>query len=269
MSNDDLAKAIATLGESLPASPAEPQRDLERGRSGLRRQRRWQALAAVTATAVIAGGGYALSHSLGNDTPSTSVAGDPAAAPSGSTAPTPSPTPVPTGRILKEFQRVLATHLDPQWDHLVPRRKPNANEQVCGELSGIVGLGSKYDWRNPGENGLGMLQLMVERHPEKGVSPCGLAPFDSCTPLKDPGTAERAWKVVAGSSIGDVVRRIDGSQVTLTAHPLFGNNSLVPLESMDLEIADLLTAAADPALTLPGLIADRDFAMTTATRAGD
>lgn len=159
--------------------------------------------------------------------------------------------------LLASWQRVLAEHLDPGWEHLVKYTKRNGNQQTSTDASGeLSALGSKYGWQNTGESGLGMLQLTVSSGWSGlywlcGYSGQGDEAWD-CRDLRPPAGAVSAQAAVHDGVTEVAVERADGHVVVLSVDALFGNNSTVPVSGIDLSERSLAEAAADPRLALPG-----------------
>ncbi|WKN48091.1 hypothetical protein [Nocardioides sp. Arc9.136] len=151
------------------------------------------------------------------------------------------------------WQEVLAEHVDPGWEHLVRSSDENANEQSAGGRAGLTSLGSRFGWRVPGEDGLGMLVVSVSTGWGDAFYPCRGPSRDgwTCRAAEVPGADEaRVGERDGVTSVA--LRQADGEVVVVTADPLFGNNSTVPVPTFDVGADDLLAAAADPRLSLPG-----------------
>lgn len=242
----------------LPTSPLEE--DLARGRARVRRERLLVGGATLAVAAVLAGGwGLVLGDGPGGDATAShgSIATDPSA---GSTSAPPQPSssakPEPSGfgsgdpaedlPVLRRWNSVLAENLDPTREHL---------EQITREtwnVQGGVGHGSRFGWRNVGEDGLGMLQLFVaeSRWADEIDSPCTWGTM-RCQEAAAPAGAERVRVGRDGAAVAVVVDRTDGVSVALTFDPLFGNNSLTPVSGSSLTPEALVGAALDRRLTPP------------------
>ena len=265
------------LATRLPVPEVPVADDLARGRRRVRRTRLAAASAALATLAVIGTAAAAAPALLGADqspryadrhgTPrpspdaSASTLPDeveitPSRAPGQDRRhllPPPPTTSRDTKRTLAAWQRVLAEHLDPRWQHLVRYdARTNGNEQ-SGTSGGVVtSLGSKYGWQNAGEQGLGMLQVSVNADWSTLYWECGAAGAGwSCHDADAPGGGKA--RVAEHDGVLDVaVEHADGTVVVLTADSLFGNNSTVPVSGMGLSEGDLVRAAADDRLALPG-----------------
>ena len=164
---------------------------------------------------------------------------------------------------LAEWQRVLAEHLDPGWQHLVKYdAKTNGNVQSASSGSATTSLGSKYGWQVAGESGLGMLQLSVNASWQGLYWECGTPGSGwACHTARGP-QREKA-RVARHDGVLDVaVEHADGEVVVLTADSLFGNNSTVPVSGLDVTEKGLVEAAADERLALPGGLPDFPPALT-------
>jgi hypothetical protein len=251
----DLADRVA-----LPVTPLAD--DLARGRRRVRRVR----AALVGATAVVAvavvGGVGIVVGTRGHDAGRAPVVVDP-----------PDPTPAQASdvgvpwpsqperrRQLREFQEVLAERLDPAGEHLEPWG-PSNGEQSGGTVAEdrLTGTGTKLSWTNPGEDGLGMLQIYVSQGWDLQFNwTCA----GGCRDVTPPDGAVSAQVHERGGVLEVGVEHADGNVVVLSADPLFGNNSTVPVSSIDLTEDQLLQAAADPRLALPGVLAPQPPALT-------
>ncbi|WP_121255942.1 hypothetical protein [Nocardioides ferulae] len=266
------------LAERAPAPSTAVGDDLQRGRRRLRRQRLTVGGAAL-ATVLVVGAGAAVGPGMVDRAQSPDVAG-------GTDGPNPTPSetpraqkmmqievgdprPVPWGTPLDRnpigtgpdhdatlvaWQEVLAEHVDPQWEHLVRRDGSNANQQSTAGSGQVLALGSRYGWQNPGQDGLGMLQIAVNRGWREAMHPCHDSGPDEgwqCEAAEAPEATE-AWVAERDGQLSVAVEQADdGEVVVLTADPLFGNNSRIPVDELGLSAEALLQAAADPRLSLP------------------
>ncbi|WP_205471552.1 hypothetical protein [Nocardioides sp. SYSU D00038] len=271
-----LADGLHRLARDAALPPTAPADDVRRGRGRLRRQRLLVGVGAATTVGVVALGS-ALLGGGDQDTSTPPVAGGSEVA-----DPTPVEPPepqdgervLPTVRgdevaagaaadplgeptdhtaTLRRYHRVLAERLDPRGEHLEPWSADTANQQGSGAGDLMTSLGSKFGWRNPGEEGLGMLQVNVSA----GWSPDSTQMFCGSELACEDVTGPNGERAVVGStsSAGRVVVAVehaDGQVVVLTSDALFGNNSTVPVSGTGLEVDELLAAAADDRLSLPG-----------------
>lgn len=264
----ELAQGIATPDTPVATDVARGRRRLLRGRLA----------AGGSVLAVLAVVGVGLSVVPGDDAAGpTPELGGASGVPTPSGASTPSAVPSPSAgeqltatdaqalvgdrttdhELLASWQRVLAEHLDPGWQHLVKYTKRNGNQQgSTGPAGRPSSLGSKYGWRNTGESGLGMLQLTVSSGWTGLYWLCGYTGQGDeawdCRDLEPPAGAVAA-QVAQHDGITEVaVERADGHVVVLAVDALFGNNSRVPVSGIDLSDRSLAAAAADPRIGLPG-----------------
>jgi hypothetical protein len=138
------------------------------------------------------------------------------------------------GELLQVYRDVLVVHLDPSGEHL--QVKPD-NVQSGG------GLGTKLGWKVPGEEGLGMVEIFVGDGWGGFVG--GLCGDDGQQCVTKDVDGIHATVSESGGVTSVLVKRDDGSNVLLTVNPLFGNNSLVPVSSMDISVDDMIRAAGD------------------------
>lgn len=232
----DLEQRLRDLAGSVPTPATPVEQDLERGRRRVRRTR-WLATgggAAGVAVLALAVGLVGAATDPGGTTPS---------GPATQATDSPSPTPSParddrTGaELLQTYRDVLAEHLDPDGTHL--QKKPD-NLQSGG------GLGTKLGWTMPDQDGLGMVEIFVGGGWRGSVDVRCAVPAAACSVITVDGTDASLveWE-------GSTTVVVEGAQgpVSITVDPLFGNNSLVPVEGMDIPVDDLVRAAADERLT--------------------
>ncbi|WP_408896668.1 hypothetical protein ACJ5H2_17265 [Nocardioides sp. R1-1] len=245
------------------AATSDPHGDLRRGR----RRRTRNRVAAGCASLVVVASATAVAALAGGEE-RVPVAQDPLPAPTTSPAAPPVRCVDPEGGrpgaggawapvapdLLDGYRTVLGAHLDPAGRHLAPAA---TNEQVgtrseptCGAgLARLTSYGTKLAWRLPGESGVGMVQLEVTDQPwaeaQLRLSHDSWRPH----PVDLPGV--RSAEVAAyDGGVAVVVHRADGLSVGIDANTLFGNDSLTPVSGVDLDVDQLLSAAADPRLTL-------------------
>lgn len=149
--------------------------------------------------------------------------------------------------VLQKYRDVLAEHLDPAGEHL--------QKTVTGMQGGVAAsgraIGTKLGWTVEGEDGLGMVQLAVG----SGWDGVGLRCEDTgwaCEDVDHPG-AKTARVATHDGAHTYAVERSDGTVVTITLDPLFGNNSTIPVSKIDLGEKEVMAAAADPRLVVPEL----------------
>ncbi len=254
MTATDLERELDRLAERIEAPVVPVSADLARGRRRLLRHRLAVAGAAAATVAVVGGAAW-----WGQGTVQSLP--DPAERlPDGGRTSEPATQAQPLPDLddrashadeLSAWNDVLAEHLDPRREHLQPYTSRTGNQQTSGGGHGLSTLGSRYGWRNAGEEGLGMLEVSVSRSraawwPCHGGAEVGL----TCRDARGPNGEEA--RVGTSDSVTTVqLVQQDGDVVALTLDLLFGNNSLVPISGSDLTPAQLLEAAADDRLDLP------------------
>ena len=233
------------LLEILDVPPTDPTADVARGERSLRRRRRTQVSAAVLS--VVAALGLALGSSSRSPGPVGFAGGTSTASSS-----EPDQTQVAQQqvermerRLLRRavhdqrdtYRKVLVAHLDPGGGRLGP---------VNGEQGGSGTYGTKFDWNHGG-----MLEIVLSR------SWLGAGHFYA---LEDAGMAPTSYVghpaqvSTTGDDVVVSVRHRNGIIVTLIASTSFGNNGTTT-SAIGLTQAQLLDAAADPALNLPPWVA--------------
>lgn len=218
--------------------------DVARGRRGLRRRRTLTALCSLGVVAVVGVGATLAFGSDGDRATPVATASDtptPTATPSATATQTPEPADTRNAKqLLTDQAKVLEGYLDPSGTHL--------DTKVTGFQGSGDGLGAKLGWSVPGEPGLGMVEFFVGR--DTGSVDDAFATFcDPSTPCESRHVhGVRVQVQHQGGSTGLIVHRDDGSFVEFLIDPLFGNNSLTPVESLDLPIATLVEAALDPGM---------------------
>ena len=232
----DLETRLRELAASVPPPSTPVEQDLERGRRRMRRTRFLVTGGAAAGVAAIAIAAALTGAAL--DAPGTAPDGP---ATHGAPAkPTPTHKPVVPdrtgGELLQRYRNVLAEHIDPSGAHL--QKKPD-NLQAGG------GLGTKLGWKNPGESGLGMVEIFVGDGWAGFVGDlCGGGV--ACSQQDVDGLHATVARADGVTSV--LVQRDDGSNVLITVDPLFGNNSLVPVNSLEIPVDDLIRAAGDERL---------------------
>jgi hypothetical protein len=266
----DVDRALRDLAQRVVVPVTTVADDLARGRRRVRRVRRAGVTAAALAVAAVIGVGASLSAGPETSTrppANVDVATDPADPPEAvaiEAVPGPGVLPMPDRaerrELLRGYQLVLSEHLDPDGRHLQPYGASNGQQSVGGR-GRLAGIGAKLSWTNPGESGLGMLQVFVSHGWDQQFDwYCG----GRCRDVPAPEGAVSA-QVHEHDGILEVgVERADGHVVVLSANPLFGNNSTVPVSGLDLTEQALLEAAADPRLALPGVLVPQPPPITAA-----
>ncbi|HET9420250.1 MAG TPA: hypothetical protein VFO49_03865 [Nocardioides sp.] len=239
---NDIDRRLHQLGATIRTPHVPLEDDLARGhrRLGLHR---WLVTGGTVAGVTVIALGVALAGDVLDDGPSSAP---PASAPSSAPAPDvpspkPSEPPAPedqrTGaELLRDYRDVIAEHIDPDGSHL--QKKPD-NLQSGG------GLGTKLGWSVPGQDGLGMVEVFVGN----GWNSFTGADCDYGAQCRTERVDGITAEVVEWNGATTVVVRRDDGPVAITVDALFGNNSLVPVEGMEIPIDDLVRAAGDERLT--------------------
>lgn len=180
---------------------------------------------------------------------------------------TPTPTETPIDPFVIGFDKTRQLLLDTAVEHFDPDRQHLPNQSTNGQSGGypVSRAGTKLDWTNPGEQGLGMVQVAVTG-PDYGASDeYAVADFasrfgcdieaDTCSEQTIPGTDQTV--VVAEPHAADetlllgvVYERADGSFVGVAVHDLFGNNSQVAVSDVDIDLEQAIAFVTDPDLKL-------------------
>jgi hypothetical protein len=262
-----------------PAMASQPEDDIWRGERRLRRRRTLVVTAGLAAGVVMVTGAVAvLPNALGGDA-TLQVAGEPAATATASPSPaptttpeTPSITPSPSVSALADdpfpypatrqlLLEAAVRHLDPKREHL-PEQSTNA--QIGG-----TAVGSKLDWTVRGEDGMGMVKVVVtspdaesEEYALEGLladigclnEPGGK---NACKLQTIPGTSEQAWVGVErpgqDAALSVLYKRADGSYVGIGTYDLFGNSSEIPVSKVDVSLEQAFGFVTDPSLKrVPG-----------------
>src|SRR5512139_1684229 len=131
---------------------------------------------------------------------------------------------------------LAAEHLDPEKRYL---NYSTRSLQSGSDSTGHRTLGIKLGWKVPGEPGEGMVQIAVSDMTGPDRPTCGENLEMQCRPLAlSDGESVEVGEADDGSY--DVLyRRADGVSVHVRVDPLFGNNSLVPVEEMRIDRRDV------------------------------
>jgi hypothetical protein len=137
---------------------------------------------------------------------------------------------------------VARDHLDPAGEHL----SMHPNYQSSGRS-----IGTKLNWKVPGEPGLGMVQVGIE---PPGMTDSGRRfeigcdEYFSCE-RRELADGSSAWVGQSGDGlIGVAYEQADGESVWVLVDPLFGNNSQTPVSAVDISVDDLLAYVSDDRL---------------------
>lgn len=177
-----------------------------------------------------------------SSTPSPTPTSDP------TTEPTPDPTTDPTvpptdttkvrlHQVLRYYNDVLAEHLDPGRDHLQPYSRKTDTKETTKSGGKLFAVGSTYRWEDG--QALGGLEVTVASGWDQLEWECGASysDWDCHTPAFQAPVAEVATH---DGVLQAAVEHADGQVVVVTA------------DGLDSAESELLAAAADERLTLPG-----------------
>jgi hypothetical protein len=248
----DLAE-IDDLLDRIEVPPLDPEADVVRGRSALRRRHRLQVAGAALSVGALAAIGVtvqgaswvsgASDPSYLNRTPARFLSPDSSSPGSIHRPPNETDervrelqhrlTDVTTQRTLQRYRDVIAQHLGPGGDQL---------RVTQDEEGGSGSFGTKMDWRHGG-----MLEIVVgSRWDAAG----GSYPLEYAAMRPTTYDGRPARVSTAGDDLVVSVRHTDGTVVTLLASTSFGNNH-TSTPHLDLTQPQLLAAAADERLDLP------------------
>ncbi len=234
----DLEQRLRELAATVPAPTTPVEQDLERGRRRVRRTR-WLATGGAAAGVAAIALGVGLAGSVSD--PSGSEPAPATQATEATETPTPQPSTARDDRtgaeLLQAYRDVLAEHLDPDGTHL--QKKPD-------NLQSGAGLGTKLGWTMPGQDGLGLVEVFVGRGRQLFIGITCEEPTVECSDTSVDGISAQVMRWEGSTTV--VVEQTGGT-VAITLNPLFGNNSLVPVEGMDIPVDDVVRAAADERLT--------------------
>lgn len=287
--DDELRRLFAAIRfvdePQFPPGTGSVDDDIERARRGLRKRRlmTWGS-AAVSCAVIISGiavaapnldlgdGRVPVAEGTADDTTDESATGESPA----ETAPDPvaadiNPCPAESPPEPDEelgglvgfpetrqcLLEIAVKHFDPEWGHL-PEQTTNTQ---AGRGSNGSSVGTKLAWTNPGEDGMGLVQVAVttpgwadNEHAAldmPGMSICRISP-DACRSEPIPGADEEVLVVEDNPehdwSLAVLYERPDGSMVSVAIGDLFGNNSLVPVENVDITLDHAIAFVTDPAL---------------------
>lgn len=261
--------------------PAEPQMETVVGSYVLLGERRLRRRRMVIAAAGILGSVAAIATGIAialPDDPATGVV-EPSTREIARPSPQVTPSPLESPPTLPEvdelpFSATRQLLIDSAIEHFDPARSHMTAESGSFSGRGIgdkVEVGTKLGWTVPGESGEGMLYVAVtapgyvaEEHALELFAGLGtdlqIAEFSQ---RELPGTGEQAWvaeNVQTGAFgtlvIGVVYERGDGSLVGVGAYDMFGNNSLEPVSTIDVDLHRAAAFVTDPDLGIAA--ADRD-----------
>jgi hypothetical protein len=157
----------------------------------------------------------------------------------------------------KHTYNLVRAHLDPHGRHLDPY---SAGFSGGGGRRSIQ-VGQKLGWSVTGEQGQGMLLVSVTRM-APGVEPrtagderdglCAGSSVDAtCRPDTVDGRKVSVARLPGGGYVVDYLQP-DGEVASAWVDPLFGNNTSIPLKSIDVPLEDVVGLLADPQLDVIG-----------------
>lgn len=278
---DELADRLHELGERAPFPVGDPNHDIRRGRTALRRRRRIRGAVGVTAALAAVGLAAASLPALNllgsGDTvvmpaggPSKSTAQKSVTAPKVtskssshpknlcvSTAKTAfQPTPAELAAV-KAYHETAVKTLDPSGKHLDPADKAGLETGgggTCDPKTGPHGgaLGTKIGWNSGGQ--LGVIEIEVDapdQHQPGLILTTGWKPYDGPLPtgIAKAKVVDYSYHGQSGHTV--LARRADGSTVVIDANPFWGNNDVPgspPATGLP-GVQKLLELAASPMLT--------------------
>lgn len=265
---ESIEDELNRLAADVEVPLADPADDLARGRARLRRRRAGVGGAAVASLAVAAViGGVALAGGgaggRADEEPGYAGQSDATSELSGSEAveqvrerhaeePAAVDPPDSIDAALLVYRDVVAEYLDPSGEHL--QKRPNNEQSGGGGAPDDVYLGTKLGWSNPGQDGLGMVQVGVASSQAAldGWWPCGAYRDQAWTCRQATDETGKTYETASsGRAEMILVRRTDGLLVVITLDALFGNNSLVPVEDFGFAAELVVAAASDPRIQLP------------------
>lgn len=291
MNDDDIKRMFERLDLGPEPPMAMIDDDLHRGHRRLRTRRLAGWTAGAAGTAVLATGvAVALPGGPGPEQELGYAGGVPADASTSAPVPTPTPTgtatpssppddrdEIPSPNTRQLLLDTAAEHFDPDRSHL-PDETSNGGTGGAGDG---LRVSTKLDWVVPGEDGLGMVEVAVTT-PDYVSEEFALEDFathlgcelgtPACAERAIPGTDETAW-VSEGSDADHVLtvmhERADGSLVGVRVSTLFGNNSLVPVSSVDIDLDQAFDFVTDPDLEVDPQEAKYEPSRVTATAGHD
>jgi hypothetical protein len=179
-----------------------------------------------------------------------------------SAPPLPEPADFPFSATRQLLLDSAVEHFDPQRSHL-PEESSGFYGSGIGDKEGV---GTKLSWTVSGESGEGMLYVAVTGPGYVSADEYALEGFAGLATeleLADfarrelPGTDEQGWVAegVQTGGFGDLVlgvvyERADGSLVGVGAYSMFGNNSLEPVSTMNVDLRQAAAFVTDPDLRI-------------------
>jgi hypothetical protein len=123
----------------------------------------------------------------------------------------------------------------------------------------VANVGTKIDWTNPGESGMGLVQIAVTEPGFATADTYARQDFTSnlgcdmgtatCTEQTVPGTDKKVLVAQANPDLhllsSVIYERADGSMVGVGVYDLFGNNSNEPVSHVDISLDQAFAFVTD------------------------
>jgi hypothetical protein len=145
---------------------------------------------------------------------------------------------------------IVAEYLDPAKTYL---NYSTRSVQSSTDASGVRTLGIKLGWKVPGEPGEGLVQIAVSDLDGPDRPRCGEFTDMVCREVRMPNGESVEYGEEGDGTFDVEHRRADGTTVHVRVDPLFGNNSLVPVEEMRIDHRDVMRLVQDERIQLPEL----------------
>lgn len=279
LNHDPLAERLVDTADSVSVPDVPITRDIARGRR--RRHRRRLAMGGTAlATAAIVGAGaiYGLGsagddaatpqesrYAGGDRTPSGPEVTPPVeeeqtelplvdAEPDGGAPPDTELTEADR-RLQLANRKAIASIVDPGGEHITQREIREAGQGQAATGSGHQTIYEKLGWTNPGEDGLGLIQVSIGSAPEFD---CGAHPAsgqDASVDQCEQATLDGLEVTKVGTTGADgtmyTYTRSDGVDVGVMVSPLWGQNSETPVSEVGVSDAQLAELLQSTELRLP------------------
>jgi hypothetical protein len=168
------------------------------------------------------------------DTPSETPTEEPTDPP---TVPPTESSPVRLHKVLRYYNDVLAEHVDPEREHLQPYDRTTGHPRRTRDGDTFYALGASYRWTGGGSPP--GLTLQVASGWDQVTWECGASSSDWVCHVPD-GAAETTTEMAVHDGLRAVAAEHPDGQVVVVTAPV------------DSDEGDLVAAAADERLTLPG-----------------
>ncbi len=220
------------------------EEDVARGRRRLRRHRVGTAAAGVTVAAAVAA--VAVPAVLPDH--ARPIEAQVASAPEPERLLPPEAYDFPAAATREVLFATAVEHFDPDRRHL-----GGGAGAVLGGSGGSVMAGTKLDWTNPGEPGLGMVEVSISTAgavDETNIIDGGPCFAPECVKQMIPGTDQAAFVLgpVMDRQFAVYAVRPDGTVASVAVHDLFGNNSDIPVSEVGITLEQAFAFVTDPDL---------------------